>query len=73
LFYNTPIRKGFIKLKDRGIKLRFITAIIKDTFYRKELLKIIDFRHLESIKEDFKRFNGKNYGNSASVKEGILQ
>ncbi len=73
MFYNTPIRKEFIKLKGRGIKLRFITEIIKDTFYCKEILKIIDLRHLESIKKNFGISNGKNYGNSASVKEGILQ
>jgi hypothetical protein len=72
MFYNTPIRKEFIKLKGRGIKLRFITEIIKDTFYCKEFLKIIDL-HLESIKENFGISNGKNYRDSASVKEDILR
>jgi two-component system sensor histidine kinase VicK len=72
VFYNTPIRKEFIKFKGRGIRLRFITEIIKDTFYCKELLKIIDLRHLESIKENFGISHGKNYGDSASTKEEIL-
>ena len=70
-FNSTPIWKEFVALKNRGIKLRFITEITKDNIkYCKELMKIAELRHLDSIKGNFGISDGKNYGGSAIVKEG---
>ena len=71
VFFNTPIWKEFVNLKNRGIKLRFITEITKDNIiYCKELMKITDLRHLDGVKGNFGISDGKNYGGSANVKEG---
>lgn len=71
VFFNTPIWKEFANLSNRGIKLRFITEITKDNVkYCKELTKITDLRHLDGVKGNFGISDGKNYGGSASVKEG---
>ena len=71
VFFNTPVWKEFVNLKNRGIKLRFITEITKgNIIYCKELIKITDLRHLDGVKGNFGISDGKNYGGSASVKEG---
>ena len=71
VFFNTPIWKEFVALKNRGIKLRFITEITNDNIkYCKELMKIVELRHLDGIKGNFGIIDGKDYGGSASVKEG---
>ncbi|MGN6559828.1 MAG: hypothetical protein ACTHJ2_04810, partial [Candidatus Nitrosocosmicus sp.] len=71
VFFNTPIRNEFINLKNRGIKLRFITEITKDNAnYCKELLKIVELRHLDNIKGNFGIADGRDYGASAIIKEG---
>ena len=71
VFFNTPIWKEFVALKNRGIKLRFITEITKDNIkYCKELMKIANLRHLDGVKGNFGIIDGKDYGGSASVKEG---
>jgi two-component system sensor histidine kinase VicK len=71
VFYNTPIRKEFVALKNRGIRLRFITEITKDNLrHSKEIMKIADLRHLDGIKGNFGIADGKDYGGTASIKEG---
>jgi signal transduction histidine kinase len=71
VFYNTPIWVEFVNLKNRGIKLRFITEITKDNIdYCKELMKITELRHLDGVKGNFGIADGKDYGGSAIVKEG---
>ncbi len=71
MFYNTPIWKEFVALKNRGIRLRFITEITKDNLrHSKEIMKIAELRHLDGIKGNFGIADGKDYGGSASVKEG---
>ena len=71
VFFNTPIWKEFVALKNRGIKLRFITEITKDNIaYCKELMKIANLRHLDGIKGNFGIADGKDYGGSSSIKEG---
>ncbi len=71
VFFNTPIRNEFINLKNRGIKLRFITEItIDNVSYCKELLKIVELRHLDNIKGNFGIADGSDYGASAIIKEG---
>ncbi len=43
VFYNTPIWKEFVELKNRGIKLRFITEITNNNInYSKELSKVAE-------------------------------
>ena len=71
VFFNTPICKEFAALKNRGIKLRFITEITKDNAnYCKDLIKITGLRHLDGVKGNFGISDDKNYGRSATVKEG---
>ena len=71
VFYNTPVLKEFVALKNRGIRLRFITEITKDNLrYSKEIMKIADLRHLDGIKGNFGIADGKDYGGTASIKEG---
>jgi two-component system, OmpR family, sensor histidine kinase VicK len=71
VFFNTPVWKEFIELKNRSIKLRFITEINKDNInYSKELSKVAQLRHLDGVKGNFGIADGRDYGGSASVKEG---
>ncbi len=71
VYLNTPIWKEIIELKNRGVRLRFITVITKDNLnYSKELMKIVELRHLDGIKGNFGIADGKDYDGSASVKEG---
>jgi two-component system, OmpR family, sensor histidine kinase VicK len=70
VFIETPIWNEYLKLKDRGIKLRFITEITKDNIhYCKELMKVADLRHLDGVKGNFGIADGKDYGGGASVQE----
>ena len=53
-FMLKPVRDGYIQLKNRGIKVRFITEITKENlYYSKELMKIVELRHLDGIKGNF--------------------
>ncbi len=71
VFFKTPIWKDFIELKNRGIKLRFITEITKDNLdYSKELSKVAELRHLDGVKGNFGIADDIEYGCYASVKEG---
>jgi two-component system, OmpR family, sensor histidine kinase VicK len=70
--FKTPIVwKELVALWNRGVKLRFITEITKDNInYSKELSKVAELRHLDRVKGNFGIADGKDYGGSASVKEG---
>jgi two-component system, OmpR family, sensor histidine kinase VicK len=49
-----PITKGYFDMKVRGIRLRIITEITKDNIsYCKELMKMVDLKHLDEIKGNF--------------------
>jgi two-component system, OmpR family, sensor histidine kinase VicK len=49
-----PIRKSFLRAKDRDIKLRYITEITTENVpHCKELIKIAEVRHLDGIKGNF--------------------
>jgi two-component system, OmpR family, sensor histidine kinase VicK len=49
-----PIKKAFLDAKSRGIKLRYLTEITKDNIaYCKELITIVELRHLDGIKGNF--------------------
>jgi two-component system, OmpR family, sensor histidine kinase VicK len=69
-FMLKPIRSGFIQLKDRGIKVRFITEITKENLYcSKELMEIVEIRHLDGIKGNFGIVDGKEYRASPTSKQ----
>jgi signal transduction histidine kinase len=72
VFFNTPIWNEFVQLKNRGVKLRFITEITKDNVnYSKELSKVAELRHLDGVKGNFAIADASRYyGGSASVKKG---
>ncbi|MGN6628884.1 MAG: ATP-binding protein [Candidatus Nitrosocosmicus sp.] len=71
VFLNTPVWKEFVNLKDRGIKLRFITEITKyNIACCKELLKITELRHLDDVKGNFGISDGTYYFCSSSIREG---
>lgn len=51
---NHPVTKSYIEMKDRGVRIRFITEITKDNLqYCKELMKIAEIRHLNEVKGNF--------------------
>ncbi|MGN6347697.1 MAG: ATP-binding protein [Candidatus Nitrosocosmicus sp.] len=62
LFFSNSITKEFINLTNRGIKLRLIIEISKDNLnYCKDLLNIVDLRHLADIKYNFGVADGKDH------------
>jgi signal transduction histidine kinase len=66
-----PILKGLVDLKNRGILLRFITEITKENVSDcKELMKIVELRHLDNVKGNFGIADGRDYRASANVKNG---
>src|ERR687892_98319 len=66
LIPNSPVTKAFMELKERGVRLRFITEITKDNIgYCKELMKISELRHLDEVKGNFGIADGIYYGASA--------
>ena len=51
---NHPITKAYREMKERGIRIRFITEITDGNIqYCKELMKICELRHLDEIKGNF--------------------
>ncbi|MDQ6862277.1 MAG: hypothetical protein M3044_00490 [Thermoproteota archaeon] len=66
-----PMWNACIALKQRGVRLRFITEITKDNIsYCKEVMKVFELRHLDGVKGNFGIADGKDYGGAANVKEG---
>ena len=72
VFFKAPIVwKELVGLRNRGVKLRFITEITKDNInYSKELSTVAELRHLDRVKGNFGIADGRDYAGSASVKEG---
>jgi two-component system, OmpR family, sensor histidine kinase VicK len=69
-FMLKPIRDGYIQLNKRGIKVRFITEITKENlYYSKELMKIVELRHLDGIKGNFGISDGVEYRASPTSKQ----
>jgi hypothetical protein len=49
-----PIRRTHYEMKERGVKIRFITEITKGNMnHCKELMNIGEVRHLDEIKGNF--------------------
>ena len=69
-FMLKPVQDGYIHLKNRGIKVRFITEITKENlYYSKELMKIVELRHLDGIKGNFGISDGVEYRASPTSKQ----
>ena len=67
-----PIRKACYDLKEKGVKIRFITEITRESLLCcKEILNFAQLRHLKGIKANFAIHDGIEYTASASLKEGI--
>jgi two-component system, OmpR family, sensor histidine kinase VicK len=63
---NHPVNKVYKELKERGIRLRFITEITKDNIADcRELMKTCELRHLDEVKGNFGISDGKYYRASA--------
>jgi two-component system, OmpR family, sensor histidine kinase VicK len=59
---NHPVTKAFRDLRQKGIRLRFITEITKDNIeYCKELTKMCNLRHLDEVKGNFGIVDGIYY------------
>jgi two-component system, OmpR family, sensor histidine kinase VicK len=70
VFIETPIWQEYVKMKDRGIRLRFITEITKDNIhYCNELMKVANLRHLDGVKGNFGIADRRDYGGGAGVQE----
>jgi two-component system sensor histidine kinase VicK len=64
---NHPVAKAFADMKNRGVRMRFISEIIKDNLaYCKELMKIGEVRHLDEVKGNFGVADGSVYHASAT-------
>ena len=69
---NHPVTKACIDMKNRGVKMRVITEITKDTLqYCKELMKIAEVRHLDEVKGNFGVGDKRVYhGGADTIKSG---
>jgi signal transduction histidine kinase len=71
IFFKSPIGSEFVKLKNRGIKLRFLTNITRQNMdYCRDLIEIVELRHLDGIRGNFGIIDEKHYGSIGTVKEG---
>jgi hypothetical protein len=63
---NHPVTMGFRDMKSRGVRIRFISEITKDNISPcKELMKIVDLRHLDDVKGNFGVGDNRIYQASA--------
>jgi signal transduction histidine kinase len=66
-----PMRKACYDLKEREVKMRFITEITRENLLCcKEVLNFAQLQHLEGIKANFGIHDGIEYTASAPLKEG---
>jgi two-component system, OmpR family, sensor histidine kinase VicK len=66
-----PMRKAYYDLKQKGVKIRLVTEIMKENLLCcKEVLNFAQLRHLEGIKANFAIHDRIEYTASASLKEG---
>jgi hypothetical protein len=65
-----PVTKGFFDMKRRGIKLRFITEITEENLsYCKDLIRIVELKHLDGVKGNFGVGDRRIYQASAKNRE----
>ena len=57
-----PVWNAFSELRSKNVKVRFITEITKENIsYSKQLMKIVELRHLDEIKGNFGIADGIEY------------
>ena len=62
---------AFSELRSKNVKVRFITEITKENIsYSKQLMKIVELRHLDEIMGNFGIVDGIEYRASPTSKEG---
>ena len=66
-----PVYDITMVLKQRGVKLRYITEITRQNLpYVRELMKTADFRHMDEIKGNYSIVDEVDYQATAAVTEG---
>jgi two-component system sensor histidine kinase VicK len=61
---------SFVEAKKRGVRIRYVVEITKDNLaFCKEMMKIIEVKHLDGIKGNFGITDGKEYGAAAMLQE----
>jgi signal transduction histidine kinase len=64
-----PITKAHYVMKERGVKIRFVTEITKENItHCKELMRFGEVRHLDEVKGNFGVLDGIYYRASAKAK-----
>jgi hypothetical protein len=60
---NHPVTKAYADMKNRGVRIRFISEITKENIqYCKELMKVVtELRHLDEVKGNFGVADRKQY------------
>jgi two-component system, OmpR family, sensor histidine kinase VicK len=67
-----PMWQGLLDLKNRGVKIRFITQITKENIsYCKQIMKVTELRHLEGVKGNFGIADGIDYRGTATVEKNL--
>jgi hypothetical protein len=67
---NHPVTKAYADMKNRGVRIRFISEINKDNLrYCRELMKIGEVRHLDEVKGNFGVADESVYHASATGNE----
>ncbi|AIF83555.1 histidine kinase [Candidatus Nitrososphaera evergladensis SR1] len=70
---NEPLKTEYSKLKDRGVKLRFITEITRDNVsYCKQLMRVADVRHLNKVRGNFGIVDKRLYAASGVEHQGKI-
>lgn len=68
---NDFMRKKYVDIRSSGGRLRLITEIsTANLLYCKELVRILELRHLDGIKGNFGIIDGITYGATANTEEG---
>jgi two-component system sensor histidine kinase VicK len=59
---NHPVTESYVDMKNRGVRMRFISEITKENIqYCKELMKVVtELRHLDEVKGNFGVADKKN-------------
>jgi two-component system, OmpR family, sensor histidine kinase VicK len=71
LLADRRIADALTNMKNKGVKLRYITEITKNSLdYCKELMKMVELRHLDEVKGNFGIHDGRYYRAAAAVIEG---
>jgi two-component system, OmpR family, sensor histidine kinase VicK len=68
-----PVWNSFKQLRNKGVKLRFITEITKDNLhYCKEMAKVVELRHLDEIKGNLGILDGgREYRAYPRIQPGV--